>query len=178
MRSRYSESRRRSDCGAIRRSGKATVGNDGGQVKRRTRNVAAGRSRGTLRTNPMPLPLGSEHNVPLVQPYERFRAWHACDALVVAVYRATERFPRTELYGLTSQARRAAFSAAANIAEGSAKHGRREFRRYLDLAIRSLAELSYTLQLSRTLGLLSDTQWRELDRLRVDASRLTCALYE
>src|SRR6266576_666660 len=103
--------------------------------KGRSRNAAVRRSRGTLRGNSMPFRRGSQHNVPLVQPYERFRAWHACDALVIAVYRATERFPRSELYGLTSQARRAAFSAAANIAEGSAKSGRREFRRYLDIAI-------------------------------------------
>jgi four helix bundle protein len=112
-----------------------------------------------------------------VLPYERFRAWHACDALVVAVYRASERFPRSELYGLTSQARRAAFSAAANIAEGSAKSGRREFRRYLDIAIGSLSELSYTLQLCRKLEYLSDEQWAELDRLRAHASRLTWRLY-
>ncbi len=113
-----------------------------------------------------------------MMPYERFRAWQACDQLVLAVYRATTGFPRHELYGLTSQARRAAFSAAANIVEGSAKHGRREFRRYLDIALGSLAELSYTLQLSRKLGLLSDAQWRELDRLRGNANRLTWALYE
>ena len=113
-----------------------------------------------------------------MQPYERFRAWHACDALVVAVYRATERFPRTELYGLTSQARRAAFSAAANIAKGSAKHGRREFRRYLDIAIGSLSELSYTLQLCRKLELLSEEQWVELNPLRIHASRLTWRLYD
>ena len=113
-----------------------------------------------------------------MMPYERFRAWQACDQLVLAVYRATNRFPRHELYGLTSQARRAAFSAAANIAEGSAKQGRREFRRYLDIAMGSLSELSYTLQLSRKLGFLPDEQWRDLDRLRAHASRLTWALYE
>ena len=113
-----------------------------------------------------------------MMPYERFRAWQACDQLVVAVYRATMVFPRHELYGLTSQARRAAFSAAANIAEGSAKQGRREFRRYLDIALGSLSELSYTLQLSQKLGFLSDERWRELDPLRANASRLTWALYE
>ena len=114
-------------------------------------------------------------------PYERFRAWQACDLLVVAVYRATgvfRVFPRYELYGLTSQARRAAFSAAVNIVEGSAKRGHREFRRYLDISLGSLAELSYTLQLSRKLGYLPDDVWRELDQLRVNASRLTWALYE
>jgi len=114
----------------------------------------------------------------LVLPYERLRAWHACDALVVAVYQASEGFPRRELYGLTSQVRRAAYSAAANIAEGSAKRGRREFRRYLDISLGSLAEVSYTLQLCRKLGILSDDQWTELDRLRIHANRLTWRLYE
>jgi len=113
-----------------------------------------------------------------VLPYERFRAWQACDQLVVAVYRATERLPRHELYGLTSQARRAAFSAAANIAEGSAKSGRREFRRYLDIALGSLSELSYTLRLCRTLEYLDNDDWHDLDRLRCNASRLTWSLYE
>ena len=64
-----------------------------------------------------------------MMPYERFRAWQACDALVIAVYRVSGLFPKHELYGLTSQTRRAAVSAAVNIAEGSAKHGPREFRR-------------------------------------------------
>src|SRR5437588_12737270 len=110
--------------------------------------------------------------------YERLEAWQVAHQLVLLTYRVTKSFPREELYGLTSQARRAAFSAAANIAEGSAKRGRREFRRYLDIALGSLAELSYTLLLSRKLGLLSDDPWRELDRLRIHASRLTWALYD
>lgn len=110
--------------------------------------------------------------------YERFRAWQACDTLVVAVYRTTEEFPRRELYGLTSQARRAAFSAAANIAEGSAKLGRREFRRYLDISLGSLAEVSYILQLCRKLELLSEDRWETLDRLRIEATRLTWHLYK
>src|SRR3989442_3999354 len=69
----------------------------------------------------------------LVMPYERFREWQACDQLVLAVYRTTTGFPRHELYGLTSQAGRAPFSAAGKIAEVSANQGRREFRRYLGI---------------------------------------------
>ena len=60
---------------------------------------------------------------------------------------------------------------------GSAKSGRREFRRYLDISIGSLSELSYTLQLCRKLEFLSEEQWAELDRLRSHASRLTWRLY-
>ena len=118
--------------------------------------------------------LGTIHRM---MPYERFRAWQACDALTIAVYRVTARFPRHELYGMTSQARRAAFSAAANIAEGSAKRGAREFRRYLDISIGSLSELSYALHLARKLDYLSDVEWREIDVLRSRASRLTWRLY-
>src|SRR5256885_8520318 len=106
-------------------------------------------------------------------PYQRLRAWQACDHLVLEVYRATERFPRHELNGLTSQARRAAFSSAANIAEGSAKRGSREFRRYLDISIGSLSEVAYTLHVSKRLEYLSLEEGRVLDRLRSEASRLT-----
>ena len=83
-------------------------------------------------------------------PYEKLTAWKISYELVLATYRATETFPRHELYGLVSQARRAAFSAP-NIAEGSAK----EFRRFLDIALGSLAELAFILRLARDLGYLT-----------------------
>src|SRR5512146_1920106 len=113
-----------------------------------------------------------------MMPYERFRAWQACDALVIAVYRVSGRFPKHELYGLTSQTRRAAVSAAMNIAEGSAKHGPREFRRYLDIALGSLSEVSYLLRLAWKLGYLAEGEWKQIDDLRADAGRLTWRLYE
>ena len=56
-------------------------------------------------------------------PYERFDAWKKCHDLVLAIYTITDAFPADERYGLVSQLRRAAFSAAVNIAEGSAKRG-------------------------------------------------------
>jgi four helix bundle protein len=113
-----------------------------------------------------------------MMPYERFRAWQACDDLVISVYRITGNFPSHERYGLVSQARRAAVSAAANIAEGSAKRGAREFRRFLDIAMGSLTELSYLLHVARKLEYLTEAQSRELDILRSSAGRLTWRLYE
>src|SRR5713101_2860514 len=110
-------------------------------------------------------------------PYERFRAWQACDELVIRVYRITNSFPFHERFGLTSQVRRAAVSAAANIAEGSAKRGTGEFRRYLDISIGSLSEVSYLLHVARRLEYVSETQWQELDSVRSGASRLTWRLY-
>jgi four helix bundle protein len=109
--------------------------------------------------------------------YERLHAWKLCHELVLAVYSATASFPRQELYGLTSQARRAAFSAAVNIAEGAAKRGPREFRRFIDISIGSLAELAYTLRLAKELQLLSVDGWNRIDALRRRAGFVTWRLY-
>ncbi len=110
-------------------------------------------------------------------PYERFEAWRLCHRLVLEVYRATGRWPREETYGLMAQARRSAFSAAVNIAEGSAKRGRREFRRFLDISLGSLSELSYCLRLARDLGYLPQENWETIDKLRNHAGVVTWALY-
>lgn len=112
-----------------------------------------------------------------VEPFERFDAWKACHALALEVYRVTESFPNHERYGLTSQARRAAFSAAANIVEGSAKRGRREFRRYLDISLGSLAEVSYVLRLAEDLGLIGPTELDFVRERHKHASVLTWRLY-
>jgi four helix bundle protein len=109
--------------------------------------------------------------------YERLVAWRECHELALRVYRETQRFPKSELYGLTSQARRAAFSAAVNIVEGSAKRGSREFRRYLDTSLGSLSELGYTLQFARDLEFLPTEVAADLDRHQARARFLTWKLY-
>jgi four helix bundle protein len=78
---------------------------------------------------------------------------------------------------LSDQARRAAFSAAANIVEGVAKRGPREFRRFLDMSLGSLAELAYILMLVRDLGDITSAKWGELEALRDHAGQLTWGLY-
>ena len=111
-------------------------------------------------------------------PYERFQAWQLSYKLVLKVYAATDAFPKYELYGLTSQTRRAAFSVTLNIAEGSAKRGEGEFRRYLDIAIGSITELQVALRLARDRGYLSTHDWDVLERLRNHAGALTWLLYK
>ncbi len=110
-------------------------------------------------------------------PYERFDAWKKCHELALAIYTITDAFPADERYGLVSQLRRAAFPAAANIAEGSAKRGWREFRRYLDISLGSLSEVAYTLRVARDLGHITEDEWASLDSLRDRAGRLTWGLY-
>lgn len=110
-------------------------------------------------------------------PYEKFNAWQMAHRLALHVYESTERWPTQERYGLTAQIRRAALSAPTNIAEGSAKRGRREFRRYLDITLGSLSEVSYLLRFSRDRGLLVPADFEVLDDLRNQAGKLTWRLY-
>jgi four helix bundle protein len=109
--------------------------------------------------------------------YEGLKSWVACHELVLTIYRVTSEWPSKEHYGLTSQAKRAAYSAAANIAEGSAKQGVREFRRFLNIAIGSISELTYILLLARDLGYVKPEVWGEIEAMRDHAGRLTWGLY-
>jgi four helix bundle protein len=119
----------------------------------------------------------AEGSVTAGKRHQGLRSWVACHELVLSVYRVTASWPKPEQYGLIAQARRAAFSAAANIAEGSAKRGAREFRRYLDTSLGSLAELSYILLLAKDLGYLKPGDWGEVEAMRDHAGRLTWGLY-
>jgi len=112
-----------------------------------------------------------------MMPYERLNAWQSAHEFAVAVYGVTKSFPKSELYGLTSQIRRAAFSVPANIAEGSFKRGSAEFRRFLDIALGSFAEVSYALRFARDVGLLDATDHERLETLRARVGKLTWGLY-
>lgn len=110
-------------------------------------------------------------------PFERFTAWRKCHELALAIYRVTQQFPPDERYGLSSQTRRAAYSAAANIAEGSAKRGSAEFCRYLNISLGSLSELAYAMRLVQDLKLLGNADWQRIEKLRSEASKSTWGLY-
>ena len=111
-------------------------------------------------------------------PYEKLVAWQECHQLALAVYRATKAFPADERYGLTSQVRRAAFSAAVNIVEGSSRRSAREFRRFLDIALASLTEVGYALRFAHEAGILADTDWPPLNDRQNRARFLTWRLYQ
>ena len=85
-------------------------------------------------------------------------AWQQGIALVKVVYQLTSTFPKSELYALTSQMRRAAVSVPANIAEGVARNTTGDFLRFLHIARGSLSELETYVVLARELGYASDTQ--------------------
>jgi four helix bundle protein len=111
-------------------------------------------------------------------PYQRFTAWQVGHELVMLVYLVTRSWPKSELYGLTSQARRSAYSITMNIVEGSAKRGPREFRRFLDIALGSVAELSYCLLLARDLDYIPQKEWEKVEALRNRTGQLIWRLQQ
>jgi len=97
-----------------------------------------------------------------MRDYTKIEAWKLADDLTVAIYQATQTFPREEIYGLTSQLRRASYSVPANIVEGSSRDSKKDYLHFLYISRGSLSETQYFVHLSRRLGYLSD----------VDAERL------
>jgi four helix bundle protein len=90
-----------------------------------------------------------------MRDYTKIEAWKLADDLAVAIYGSTRNFPREELYGLTSQLRRAASSVPANIVEGSSRGSKRDYLHFLHIARGSLAEAQYFVHLASRLGYLT-----------------------
>jgi four helix bundle protein len=90
----------------------------------------------------------------LGQSYRDLIAWQKGVELVAAIYRTTKSFPKEELYGLTSQLRRAAVSIPSNIAEGQGRKSKPEFRHFLHTAAGSLMEVETQITIATMLGYL------------------------
>ena len=94
---------------------------------------------------------------PPARRFEDLIVWQKSHALVLAIYQATRRFPKEEMYGLASQMRRAAVSVPANIAEGFKKRSHPDKVKFYNISQGSLEELRYYLILSRDLGYAGDS---------------------
>jgi four helix bundle protein len=103
--------------------------------------------------------------------YTKIKAWQLANELALLVYKATKTFPKSEIWGLTSQMRRAAVSVAANIVEGSARKNKSEYLQFLYIAISSLAELNYYITFSNDLGYLDAKAYDELRTKGQESSR-------
>jgi len=94
--------------------------------------------------------------------YRNLKAFELADELVLMVYKVTKVFPKDELFGLTSQLRRAAVSIPSNIVEGASRETEAEFLRFLDMAYGSASELDYQISLGCRLGYLKESVYKEL----------------
>jgi len=97
------------------------------------------------------------------KPHKKLEAWKQSMDLVIEIYRTTEIFPSQEIYGLTNQIRRATISIPSNIAEGAARHTKKEFINYLHIAQGSLSELDTQIEIASRLGYLDAKCRNSLD---------------
>jgi four helix bundle protein len=97
-----------------------------------------------------------------MRDYTKIDAWRIADDLTVAIYSLSRSFPREELYGLTSQLRRASYSVPSNIAEGSSRESKRDYLHFLYIARGSMTEAQYFVHLACRLGYIEQTAKDEL----------------
>ena len=97
-----------------------------------------------------------------MRDFKDLQVWRKAHRLTLNVYRATESFPRSELFGLTSQTRRAASSIEANLAEGCGRRTQGEFAKFVQIALGSNCEVECHILLARDLSLLTDESYRRL----------------
>jgi four helix bundle protein len=97
-----------------------------------------------------------------LRDFRKLKIWERSHAFTLNIYKITKSFPKEELYGITSQIRRAAASIPTNIAEGCGKQTEKEFARYLSIAAGSTSETEYLLTLSLDLKYLNESISKEL----------------
>ena len=94
--------------------------------------------------------------------WEKLEVWRQADEMAYQLYLITRRFPREEIYGITSQLRRAALSIPTNIVEGYSRKGDRELGRFLNVSLGSLAEVKYLIYFAHRLTYLSGEEYAVL----------------
>lgn len=113
-----------------------------------------------------------------VKDFKELKVWSKAHETTLQLYRLTRQFPKEELYGLTSQIRRAASSMGANIAEGSGRRSDGEMSRFLHIARGSAVELEYHLLLARDLELLPASSFTVLERQVDEIQRMLTSLIQ
>ena len=104
--------------------------------------------------------------------------WQKANELIKLVYKETKDFPKSEIYGLTSQLRRSALSVALNIVEGYSRFGKKELKHFLSIALGSLAETEYLLDLSYDLKYFCHEAYQEVRATRQEVGNLLWKFYQ
>lgn len=106
------------------------------------------------------------------------KVWEKAHALTLAIYKATEQFPKHEPYSLTNQIQRAAVSIPANIAEGCGKDSDAELKRYFLIAMGSSSELEYLLLLACDLGYLPQVAYQSIQSELIETRKMLNAFIQ
>ena len=97
-----------------------------------------------------------------MQDFHSLLIWQKGHELTLKVYEASKSFPKEEMFALTSQVRRAAYSIPTNIAEGSGRKTKADFSHFLQMAIGSVSEVEYEILLAKDLQYIKEDQYNEL----------------
>ena len=108
--------------------------------------------------------------------FTKLAVWHRAHAVTIAMHHETARWPKHELFGLVSQARRAAVSISANIAEGCGKNSDAELARHCRTSLGSASELSYYVTLAHELGYLTNQTCDDLQASISEVRRMLASL--
>ena len=107
-----------------------------------------------------------------IKNFTDLNTWKEAHRLVLAVYKITQNFPREELFGLTSQIRRAAISITSNIAEGFSRKSYKEKSQFYSMALGSLTEVQNQTIIARDLGYIAEKVFKEIEELVIIVSKL------
>lgn len=110
-----------------------------------------------------------------MKDFKTLDVWRKAHELTLAVYRVTKTFPKEELYGLTSQMRRASSSIATNIAEGCGRRTEADFSRFLQNAFGSACELEYLILLTSDLEMLKKVDSEKLSNDTIEVKKMLAA---
>lgn len=113
-----------------------------------------------------------------MKDFKNLKVWRVSHELTIEIYRITKSFPRDEMFGITSQLRRAASSIPANIAEGSGRKSDRELVRFLQIARGSASELEYHLILARDFEYLKIIEFSRLIRQLEPVQKMLTSLVQ
>ena len=108
----------------------------------------------------------------IVRSHKDLEVWQLAVELAVAVYAATKTFPKEEQFGLSLQMRRSAVSIPSNIAEGAARHGKKEFLQFLYVSLGSASELETQLEIAGRVGLGTSSVLKQLDSRSTSVSKM------
>ena len=111
-----------------------------------------------------------------MKDFRQLKVWEKSHQLALAIYKATKEFPKEELYGLTSQIRRASMSIPTNIAEGCGRNTDKEFARFLQIAMGSASEEEYQLILARDLKFLPTESYEQIHNDIEEVKRMLASL--
>jgi len=110
--------------------------------------------------------------------YKKLLVWQKADELAYQIYSESKKFPKDEIYGITSQLRRAAISIPVNVAEGMGRQNRNESKQFINFSLGSLAETEYLLEFCYRLNYLDEGMYKRMESIRKEVGALLWRLYK